>query len=73
MFRKDPRNAAAMTAPDEPKVSFGFRDVAENEKSRLVGRIFSNVARRYDVMNDLMSFSATSRNPKETLGSSEVI
>ena len=58
MFRKDPRNALAMTAPDEPKVSFGFREVAENEKSRLVGRIFSNVARRYDVMNDLMSFGA---------------
>jgi len=40
---------------EERTVSFGFRDVAENEKSRLVGRIFSNVARRYDVMNDLMS------------------
>jgi len=36
-------------------VSFGFRDVAENEKSRLVGRIFTSVAQRYDVMNDLMS------------------
>jgi len=40
---------------EERKVSFGFREVAENDKSRLVGRIFSNVARRYDVMNDLMS------------------
>jgi demethylmenaquinone methyltransferase/2-methoxy-6-polyprenyl-1,4-benzoquinol methylase len=42
-------------ADEKPTVSFGFRDVAEDEKSRLVGRVFSNVARRYDVMNDLMS------------------
>jgi demethylmenaquinone methyltransferase/2-methoxy-6-polyprenyl-1,4-benzoquinol methylase len=40
---------------NEPKVSFGFRDVPEAEKSRLVGRVFSSVAQRYDVMNDLMS------------------
>ena len=40
---------------NEPKVSFGFRDVPELEKSRLVGRVFSNVAQRYDIMNDLMS------------------
>ncbi|MEQ1865462.1 MAG: bifunctional demethylmenaquinone methyltransferase/2-methoxy-6-polyprenyl-1,4-benzoquinol methylase UbiE [Micropepsaceae bacterium] len=41
---------------DSPRtVPFGFREVAEDEKSRLVGRIFSNVASRYDVMNDLMS------------------
>jgi demethylmenaquinone methyltransferase/2-methoxy-6-polyprenyl-1,4-benzoquinol methylase len=42
-------------ADDKPTVPFGFRQVAEDEKPRLVGRIFSNVARRYDVMNDLMS------------------
>ncbi len=41
---------------DQRKVSFGFREVSENEKSQLVGRVFSNVAQRYDVMNDLMSF-----------------
>jgi demethylmenaquinone methyltransferase/2-methoxy-6-polyprenyl-1,4-benzoquinol methylase len=40
---------------EKPTVSFGYRDVAEDEKSRLVGRVFTNVARRYDVMNDLMS------------------
>jgi demethylmenaquinone methyltransferase/2-methoxy-6-polyprenyl-1,4-benzoquinol methylase len=38
-----------------PKASFGFRDVPEADKPRLVGEIFSNVASRYDVMNDLMS------------------
>jgi ubiquinone/menaquinone biosynthesis methyltransferase len=42
-------------ADEKPTVSFGFRNVAEDEKSRLVGRVFSNVARRYDIMNDLMS------------------
>jgi demethylmenaquinone methyltransferase/2-methoxy-6-polyprenyl-1,4-benzoquinol methylase len=35
--------------------SFGFADVPADEKSRLVGRIFSSVARKYDLMNDLMS------------------
>jgi demethylmenaquinone methyltransferase/2-methoxy-6-polyprenyl-1,4-benzoquinol methylase len=42
-------------AEEKRTVSFGFREVAEDEKSRLVGQVFSNVARRYDVMNDLMS------------------
>src|SRR5512138_3921433 len=34
---------------------FGFADVPAGEKSGLVGGIFSRVARRYDLMNDLMS------------------
>ena len=37
------------------KVSFGFEDVSPDEKTRRVGAVFSNVARRYDLMNDLMS------------------
>jgi demethylmenaquinone methyltransferase/2-methoxy-6-polyprenyl-1,4-benzoquinol methylase len=35
--------------------SFGYRDVPEAEKEELVREVFSSVARRYDVMNDLMS------------------
>ncbi|GLT80333.1 hypothetical protein SLA2020_517780 [Shorea laevis] len=35
--------------------SFGFKEVSEEEKSRLVGHVFSNVASNYDLMNDLMS------------------
>ncbi len=35
--------------------SFGFRDVDEDEKEGLVREVFSSVARRYDLMNDLMS------------------
>ena len=37
------------------KVSFGFEDVPPEEKTRRVGRVFANVATRYDLMNDLMS------------------
>ena len=36
-------------------VSFGYEDVAPDEKTRRVGGVFSNVARRYDLMNDAMS------------------
>ena len=35
--------------------SFGFREVAEGERQGLVNEVFSNVAERYDLMNDLMS------------------
>lgn len=37
------------------KVNFGDRLVTPEEKTRRVGEVFSSVARRYDVMNDLMS------------------
>jgi demethylmenaquinone methyltransferase/2-methoxy-6-polyprenyl-1,4-benzoquinol methylase len=41
---------------DARRTHFGYRDVPEADKARLVGEVFSSVARRYDVMNDLMSF-----------------
>jgi demethylmenaquinone methyltransferase/2-methoxy-6-polyprenyl-1,4-benzoquinol methylase len=34
---------------------FGFQDVPEDEKARKVAGVFSSVANRYDIMNDLMS------------------
>jgi demethylmenaquinone methyltransferase/2-methoxy-6-polyprenyl-1,4-benzoquinol methylase len=37
------------------KVSFGEDLVSPEEKTRRVGAVFSSVARRYDLMNDLMS------------------
>jgi demethylmenaquinone methyltransferase/2-methoxy-6-polyprenyl-1,4-benzoquinol methylase len=37
------------------KVSFGQELVTPEEKTRRVGEVFSSVARRYDLMNDLMS------------------
>src|SRR5438309_1064257 len=37
------------------KVNFGDELVDPQEKTRRVGAVFSSVARRYDMMNDLMS------------------
>jgi len=37
------------------KVSFGYSDVAPDEKTRRVGEVFRSVAARYDLMNDAMS------------------
>jgi demethylmenaquinone methyltransferase/2-methoxy-6-polyprenyl-1,4-benzoquinol methylase len=38
--------------------SFGFRDVDAADKPGLVGGVFTSVAARYDLMNDLMSAGA---------------
>ncbi|MEM9170989.1 MAG: class I SAM-dependent methyltransferase [Pseudomonadota bacterium] len=45
----------ASSAPDGPTVSFGFEEVAADEKAGRVRGVFSSVADRYDLMNDLMS------------------
>ena len=37
------------------RVNFGDELVSPDEKTRRVGAVFSSVARRYDIMNDLMS------------------
>ncbi len=39
----------------ERQTDFGFRKVAEEDKARHVAGVFSSVAQKYDVMNDLMS------------------
>ncbi|GMN13996.1 class I SAM-dependent methyltransferase [Altererythrobacter sp. MTPC7] len=41
-------------APKET-VSFGYEDIAAEEKAGRVGEVFSNVAAKYDIMNDAMS------------------
>jgi demethylmenaquinone methyltransferase/2-methoxy-6-polyprenyl-1,4-benzoquinol methylase len=46
--RNDENQAAGTT-------HFGFRDVPTGEKQKLVGEVFSSVAGKYDLMNDLMS------------------
>ncbi len=38
------------------KTHFGFKQVDENAKENMVRGVFSSVADKYDVMNDLMSF-----------------
>ena len=43
-----------MRASDD-RSSFGFRDVPLRDKQGLVDDVFHSVARRYDLMNDLMS------------------
>lgn len=40
----------------KPTTHFGFRDVPVEQKQKLVGQVFSSVASKYDLMNDLMSF-----------------
>jgi demethylmenaquinone methyltransferase/2-methoxy-6-polyprenyl-1,4-benzoquinol methylase len=43
-----------MDRPDQT-THFGFRDVPLDDKQTLVNDVFHSVARRYDLMNDLMS------------------
>src|SRR5579884_1883063 len=43
------------TARMKDQVNFGDELVSPEEKTRRVGAVFSSVARRYDIMNDLMS------------------
>ena len=43
---------------DTLKTSFGKKKVNQNEKTFLVQNIFSNVAKNYDLMNDIMSLGA---------------
>lgn len=40
---------------DKPTTHFGFQEVAVDAKARHVAGVFSSVAQRYDLMNDLMS------------------
>ena len=44
-----------MNQDTEKTTHFGFQDVAEGEKAGMVHGVFTNVASKYDVMNDVMS------------------
>jgi demethylmenaquinone methyltransferase/2-methoxy-6-polyprenyl-1,4-benzoquinol methylase len=46
---------AASKPPTDEAVSFGFKTVPESARQGLINDIFSAVAGRYDLMNDLMS------------------
>ena len=54
MSNQEASHAGAEVRPDEA-VNFGFERVSPAEKTRRVGDVFRAVARRYDVMNDIMS------------------
>ena len=41
---------------EQDSTDFGFEQIDPQEKTRRVGEVFSSVASRYDLMNDLMSF-----------------
>ncbi|HEY5819211.1 MAG TPA: bifunctional demethylmenaquinone methyltransferase/2-methoxy-6-polyprenyl-1,4-benzoquinol methylase UbiE [Mesorhizobium sp.] len=43
------------TASGGMETSYGFRDVEAGQKQPLVNEVFHRVAKRYDIMNDLMS------------------
>jgi demethylmenaquinone methyltransferase/2-methoxy-6-polyprenyl-1,4-benzoquinol methylase len=47
--------SSTTSKPPGDTTSFGFRQVAEDTRQRLVNDVFSTVAGRYDLMNDLMS------------------
>src|SRR5579862_8975976 len=44
--------------PGDDTTHFGYRTVSTAEKPALVRGVFEDVARRYDLMNDLMSLGA---------------
>ncbi len=44
-----------MSGEDDRTTHFGFREVPEAEKAGMVHGVFSRVASKYDIMNDLMS------------------
>ena len=44
-----------MEKQTEQTTQFGYRTVSHSEKTKLVDQVFSSVANRYDLMNDLMS------------------
>ncbi|OIT33287.1 PREDICTED: 2-methoxy-6-polyprenyl-1,4-benzoquinol methylase, mitochondrial [Nicotiana attenuata] len=53
------KNLSSMYCPTSTlhshATSFGFKEVPEEEKSKMVGNVFTSVASNYDLMNDLMS------------------
>ena len=47
--------ASRISADGGMETSYGFRQVDEQEKQGLVNEVFHKVAKRYDIMNDVMS------------------
>src|SRR5688572_10544272 len=47
--------SARTNAEGGMETSYGFQSVGEGEKQEKVNEVFHKVAKRYDIMNDLMS------------------
>jgi len=54
-MREDDTSDNSVTEPTGAETDFGFRRVPQAAKASLVRGVFNSVARRYDLMNDLMS------------------
>ncbi|KAJ1908962.1 hypothetical protein IWQ60_011433 [Tieghemiomyces parasiticus] len=56
-FLSNPAGGSGSVPPNSAtsETHFGFRNVPETDKERLVAQVFSSVATNYDVMNDAMS------------------
>ena len=50
------KNIQEFTDSNEETTHFGFKTVAREDKVGLVAEVFHNVAAKYDLMNDVMSF-----------------
>ncbi|TPX35233.1 demethylmenaquinone methyltransferase [Synchytrium microbalum] len=54
-FSTQQPGGSSLSTDTSSTTHFGFKTVLENEKESLVGQVFGNVAKSYDVMNDVMS------------------
>lgn len=50
------RYYSADAASNQETASFGFKEVNKDDKQTEVNKVFTNVAEKYDIMNDIMSF-----------------
>ena len=55
MSNSHPDNHSSVDAKESTTTHFGFQQVDKDQKAGLVGEVFTSVASRYDIMNDLMS------------------
>jgi demethylmenaquinone methyltransferase/2-methoxy-6-polyprenyl-1,4-benzoquinol methylase len=55
MSNSHPDNHSSVDTKESTTTHFGFQQVDKDQKAGLVGEVFTSVASRYDIMNDLMS------------------